>query len=57
MQFVASVGLVVIGLAVALFLDTSADLRVFGWVLVVVGVAGLLSRWALARRHNDRPPR
>jgi hypothetical protein len=57
MQFVASIGLVVIGLALALVMHTSTDMRVFGWVLAGIGVFGLLVRRVLAtRRAQRRPP-
>jgi hypothetical protein len=43
-----SVGLVILGLLLALVLDVPSTLRVYGWVLVGVGVLGLASRYAIA---------
>lgn len=53
MQLVASVALIMIGLFVAVRADAS-DLRIFGWVVVGVGVLGLLARWWLARLNAGR---
>ena len=58
MQLVASVGLVVIGLALALFAHTSTDMRVFGWILAGIGVFGLVVRRVFGGRRPERrrPP-
>jgi hypothetical protein len=55
MQLAASVGLIVIGLFVALVARAPADLHAFGWLLAGVGVLGLVIRWAMARRGDRRP--
>jgi len=60
MQLVASVSLVVIGLIIAVVLDVSAEMRLFGWVLFGVGTLGLALRWVMARMQAQRdagPPR
>src|SRR4051812_28585471 len=60
MQLVASVSLIVVGLIVAVVLDASAEMRLFGWVLFGVGVLGLVLRWVVARMREQRdagPPR
>jgi hypothetical protein len=54
MQLVASVSLVVVGLLVAVVLDVSAEMRLFGWVLLGVGVLGLVLRWVVARMQERR---
>jgi hypothetical protein len=46
---VVSVFLIAIGLLVGLVIDVPADIRLFGWILVGVGVLGLASRWWMAR--------
>jgi hypothetical protein len=56
MQLVVSIGLVVVGLLLALVLDASGEMRVFGWVVVVVGVLGLAARRWLAGQRDDGPP-
>jgi membrane protein DedA with SNARE-associated domain len=59
-HIVASVGVILLGLALALVLDTGNDLRIFGWLVVVIGVLGLLSRWVISAQENKRrepPPR
>jgi hypothetical protein len=56
MQLVASVVVVVIGLLLALVLGRAGDIRVFGWVLVAVGLLGVISRWLIARQRDDRDP-
>jgi hypothetical protein len=53
MQFVASVVVVVIGLLLALVYDAAGDMRVFGWVLVVIGLLGLVARSWLAHQRRD----
>jgi hypothetical protein len=57
MQLVASAGLVVTGLLLALLMQTSADMRVYGWILVGIGLLGLASRSWMARLRDDRPGR
>ena len=52
MQFVMSVFLVLAGLWLALFADTSGRMELFGWVLVLIGALGLLARSALAGRRR-----
>jgi hypothetical protein len=58
MQLVASVAVLVIGLLIAFVLEAAADLRIFGWLLIVVGLLGLASRVLLARlqARRDSPP-
>ena len=58
MQLVASVAVLVIGLLIAFVLKAAADLRIFGWLLIVVGLLGLASRVLLARlqARRDSPP-
>jgi hypothetical protein len=53
MQLVTSAGLVVIGLLLALLMDATDDVRLYGWVVVGVGVLGLASRWWMARLRAD----
>ena len=48
--------LVVLGLAFALWVD-SGDVKVFGWLLVAVGVLGFVSRAWLAGREPPRSMR
>jgi hypothetical protein len=31
-------------------------MRAFGWVLVAVGLLGVVSRWLIARQRDDRDP-
>jgi hypothetical protein len=60
MQLVASVSLLVVGFIVAVVLEASAEMRLFGWVLFGVGVLGLVLRWVVARMREQRdagPPR
>ena len=60
MQLVASTVVLAIGLYVALLADDAGELRVFGWVLVAIGLLGLLVRWWMARvasERDDRRPR
>ncbi len=54
MQLVASVGLIVIGLLLGLVLHSSAEMRLFGWIVVAIGVLGLVARWWLARLRDDQ---
>jgi hypothetical protein len=49
-QLVMSVIVLLAGLFVALVADAPADLRVFGWVLVAVGLLGVAVA-ALSRRR------
>ena len=58
MQLVASVTVLVIGLLIAFVLEAAADLRIFGWLLIVVGLLGLASRVLVARlqARRDSPP-
>jgi hypothetical protein len=51
-QLVASVFLVVVGVVVGLFSGVPADMRLFGWLLAVVGALGLGARVLLAHRRN-----
>lgn len=54
MQLAVSIGLVAIGLFLALVADTSGDMRLFGWILAGVGVFGLGARWITARLRDQR---
>jgi hypothetical protein len=56
MQLVASVVVVLIGLLLALVLGRAGDMRAFGWVLVAVGLLGVVSRWLIPRQRDDRDP-
>jgi hypothetical protein len=56
MQLVASIAVLVIGLILALVVDVAADLRFYGWVLVGIGVLGLVIRWTMARLRDRDPP-
>jgi hypothetical protein len=51
MQLVVSVALVVIGLGLV-FLGPAGDFRVFGWVVLAVGLLGLVVRAFLARQER-----
>ena len=42
------------GLWLALVADASGGIRLFGWVLVLIGLAGVTARPLLARRRS--PP-
>jgi hypothetical protein len=53
LQLVASVLLIGIGLYVSLFADTSSDMRLFGWVVAVIGVLGVVVAVVLPRRRHD----
>jgi hypothetical protein len=48
-QLLASIAVLLIGLYLALLSD-AGDFRVFGWLLVGLGVFGLVSRSLFARR-------
>ena len=50
MSFVMSALVLLAGFFVILFAGASSQMRVFGWVLVVVGVLGVIGA-ALARRR------
>jgi hypothetical protein len=41
------------GLYLVLFADASAEFRIFGWVLVVIGVLGLLGGALMRRRPRS----
>jgi len=61
MQLVASIGLIVIGLVIVNADDSASDMRVYGWILVAVGVFGLflgfvVSRIGQNRRGRPGPP-
>jgi NitT/TauT family transport system permease protein len=54
---VAGVFAALVGLYVALFADVPGDMRAFGWLLLVVGVAGVIVGAVLPnRRRAGRPP-
>jgi hypothetical protein len=55
-QLVASVGLIVTGLILAIVVRADPDYRIFGWILVGVGVLGLIARSVIARLRDHRPP-
>ena len=57
MQLVASTVVLAMGLYVALLADDAGELRVFGWVLVAIGLLGLLLRWWMVRVTSDRDDR
>jgi hypothetical protein len=52
MQLVASIVLIVIGLWLALLVDKAGDMRIFGWVVVGVGVLGLILRRYVAGQRD-----
>jgi hypothetical protein len=54
MQLVASVAVIVIGLLLGFFLRASGEMRIFGWILVGVGVLGLVARSWIARLRDDQ---
>jgi hypothetical protein len=57
-QLAATVAVIAIGLVLALVLNTSGDMRFFGWLLVAVGAGGLAARWFIAlQRAGRNPPR
>jgi len=58
MQLVASIGVILIGLFLVTVEDTTADMRVYGWVLVAVGALGVILRLIISRRRppEPRPP-
>jgi hypothetical protein len=53
-QLVAIIFLIATGLYVALVADVDDDLRLFGWLLVGMGVLGLVLRFWLARMRERR---
>jgi hypothetical protein len=53
-QLVMSGLVLVAGVFVALIGDASAQQRVFGWVLIAVGVLGLAAAGWLRRRRTGR---
>ena len=55
-QLAASIILIVIGLAFALVLDIARDMQIFGWVLAVLGVLGIVTRVLVARARDGREP-
>ena len=55
MQLVVSILLVVIGLALALVFG-EGDMRIFGWVVAVAGVLGLVIRAYVARQRDRQRP-
>jgi len=57
MHIVASTVVLVSGLYVALLADDAGELRVFGWMLVAIGLLGLLLRWWMVRVTSDRDDR
>jgi len=57
MQLVASTVVLAMGLYVALLADDAGELRVFGWMLVAIGLLGLLLRWWMVRVTSDRDDR
>jgi hypothetical protein len=59
MTLFMSGAVVVAGLLLALLLDTSGDLQVFGWILVGAGLLGAASWYALSRSggRDGRPGR
>ena len=57
MQLAASVGLIVIGLLLGLCTRGGADMRLYGWILVGVGVLGLVARSWIARLRAEESRR
>jgi uncharacterized membrane protein len=57
MHIVASTVVLASGLYVALLADDAGELRVFGWMLVAIGLLGLLLRWWMVRVASDRDDR
>jgi hypothetical protein len=55
MQLVATIAVMVVGLVLATVIG-SGDIRIFGWILVGVGVLGLLARWVIARLGGEGYP-
>jgi uncharacterized membrane protein len=52
MPLIASVALIVIGLVLALIVsvdESTSDMRIYGWVLVAVGLLGVLARFMIFR--------
>jgi uncharacterized membrane protein YfcA len=54
-QLVACVFLIVVGAYLGLFVD-SGEMRIFGWLVAVIGVFGLVSRSVITRLRQDRQP-
>ena len=54
MHLVMSLFVLGAGLWLALVADASGGIRLFGWVLVLIGLAGVVARPMLARRRS--PP-
>ena len=52
-QRVACVALVLIGLYLAVVADAQSDTRLFGWVIVLLGFAGLVVSVVIPRRRKD----
>ncbi len=57
-HLIASIAVILTGLALALVLDGGDDIRLFGWLLVAIGVLGLISRWVISMQGDAhrRPP-
>jgi hypothetical protein len=55
-HFVASGAVVLMGLALALLLGADSNIRMFGWLLVVIGLLGFVSRWVISVQSNKRTP-
>ncbi|HEY3263222.1 MAG TPA: hypothetical protein VGJ95_23610 [Pseudonocardiaceae bacterium] len=49
MAFVASLVVVVLGLMLTRTGDVPDDMRLFGWILVAIGILGLLAKIVLSR--------
>jgi hypothetical protein len=56
MQLAVSVALIVVGLIIAMVVDVARDFRLFGWILVAVGMLGLGIRAFVAGRGPGRRP-
>jgi hypothetical protein len=54
MQLVASIGLIVIGLFLVNVDDSPSDMRVYGWIVLALGVFGLLLRFLISRIGRDQ---
>lgn len=52
MQILMCVALVAIGGYLGAIVDTTTDMRVFGWLIAAAGVLGLLARPVLKRRNG-----
>jgi len=59
LQLAGSIVLILVGVALGLFVDTTGDMHAFGWLLAGLGAFGLLARSWLARRRDgpDLPGR